>query len=156
MFKTVQSSIEEESGAVPYGDGSHNPFSPMQFIAVGLVLLFSAGAQAAGNHSGDRGDVYGGGHAHAVYIGEPGKASEVTRIIEIVMTDTRVRPLPVAAPNKWATARVLVLPRHLHFSQWRRENHDLPARRNRLAKANWRRSKRSRFGYLAQDSGVRV
>ncbi len=73
MFKTVQSFIEEESGAALYGDGSHNPFSPRQFITVGLVLLFSAGAQAAGNHSGGHG--HGGGHADAVNIGEPGKAS---------------------------------------------------------------------------------
>ncbi len=65
-------------------------FSPRQFIAVGLVLLFSAGAQAAGNHSGGHG--HGGGHAHAVNIGEPGKGSEATRIIEIVMTDNRIAP----------------------------------------------------------------
>ncbi len=63
--------------------------SPWQFIAAGLVLLFSAGAQAAGKHSGGYGRGHGGGHAHAVNIGEPGKASEATRIIEIVMTDNR-------------------------------------------------------------------
>ncbi len=56
-------------------------FSLRQFVAMGVVLLFSAGAQAAGNH--------GGGHGHTASIGEQGKAFEVTRIIEIEMTDNR-------------------------------------------------------------------
>ncbi len=74
-------------------------FSLRQFIATGLVLLFSTGAQAAGKHSGDRGDGNGGGHAHAVNFGEPGKASEVTRIIEIVMTDNRFSREHISVDN---------------------------------------------------------
>ena len=56
-------------------------FSLRQFVAMGVVLLFSANAQAAVNLSG--------GHDDAASIGEPGKASEATRIIEIEMTDNR-------------------------------------------------------------------
>ncbi len=56
-------------------------FSLRQFVAMGVVRLFSANAQAAVNLSG--------GHDDAASIGEPGKASEATRIIEIEMTDNR-------------------------------------------------------------------
>ncbi len=56
-------------------------FSLRQIVAMGVVLLFSANAQAAVNLSG--------GHDDAASIGEPGKASEATRIIEIEMTDNR-------------------------------------------------------------------
>ncbi len=66
-------------------------FSLRRFIATGVVLLFSAGAQAAGNDSG--------GHGHAANIGEQGKAFEVTRVIEIVMTDNRFEPEQISVEN---------------------------------------------------------
>ena len=62
-----------------------------QFIAAGVVLLLSAGAQAAGNHSG--------GHGLAATVGEPGKASEVTRIIEIVMSDNWFEPEQISVDS---------------------------------------------------------
>ena len=66
-------------------------FFVRQFIAAGMVLLFSAGAQAAGNH--------GGGHGHAASIGEQGKASEVTRVIEIVMSDNWFEPEQISVAS---------------------------------------------------------
>ncbi len=62
-----------------------------QFIAAGVVLLLSAGAQAAGNHSA--------GHGLAATVGEPGKASEVTRIIEIVMSDNWFEPEQISVDS---------------------------------------------------------
>lgn len=66
-------------------------YSLRRFVAAGVVLLFSAGAQAAGNH--------GGGHGNATSIGEPGKASEVTRIIEIVMSDNWFEPEKISVKS---------------------------------------------------------
>ena len=60
---------------------------PRQLIAASLVVLLSAGAQAAGNHSGGHGH-----HGHAVKIGQPGKASDVSRTIDVVMTDNQYMP----------------------------------------------------------------
>lgn len=60
------------------------PIFPKQLIAAVLALTISTGALAGGKHGGDHGQV--------TKIGEPGKASEATRIIEIVMTDNRFEP----------------------------------------------------------------
>ncbi|MDH3239902.1 MAG: cupredoxin family protein [Alphaproteobacteria bacterium] len=49
-----------------------------------LALILSSGAYAAGQH--------GGGHGHGPNIGKPGEASQVTRTIEMVMTDNRFTP----------------------------------------------------------------
>ncbi len=85
-------------------------FSPRQLITASLVLLFSAGAQATGKHSGDYG--HGGGksdghHASAVNIGKPGKASAVTRTIKIVMTDNKYAPARISV-HKGQTVRFVV------------------------------------------------
>ena len=53
-------------------------------VAASVALLFSVGAQAAGNHAG--------GHAHEqddgqTSYGKPGVASKVSRTIEVVMSD---------------------------------------------------------------------
>ena len=69
----------------------YSSFFLRQFIAAGVVLLLSAGAQAGGKHSG--------GHGHAANIGKPGKASEATRIIEIVMTDNRFEPEQISVES---------------------------------------------------------
>ena len=53
-------------------------------LAAALALILSAGAYAAGQHSG--------GHGHSPNIGKPGQASEVNRTIEMVMTDNRFTP----------------------------------------------------------------
>lgn len=54
------------------------------FLAASLALTISAGAHAAGKH--------GGGHGNASAIGEPGKASQISRTITMKMTDNRFTP----------------------------------------------------------------
>ncbi len=69
-------------------------------LAALVVLSFSSGAFAAGSHGGGHGhadkasaDDHGSqGHAHGIKIGEPGKASEVSRTIKILMWDNRYLP----------------------------------------------------------------
>ena len=56
------------------------------FVAtvLALTLSVSTGALAAGKHSG--------GHGQGTNIGNPGKASEVTRTVTVTMTDNRYSP----------------------------------------------------------------
>ena len=61
----------------------HVNLLPIRLTAVGLVLLFSTGALAAGKHSG------GHGHGEAGVNGMPGKPADATRTVEITMTDNR-------------------------------------------------------------------
>jgi uncharacterized cupredoxin-like copper-binding protein len=58
-------------------------------IAAVLALTLSPAAFAAGQHSG--------GHGHGPAIGQPGKAADASRTIDIVMTDNRysIDALPV-------------------------------------------------------------
>ena len=51
-------------------------------LTAALVLTLSVGAYAAGKHGG----------GHGPNIGKPGKASEVSRTIEMVLTDNRFTP----------------------------------------------------------------
>ncbi len=53
-------------------------------LAASLALTISAGAHAAGKH--------GGGHGQGPAIGQPGKASQVSRTITMQMTDNRFEP----------------------------------------------------------------
>jgi uncharacterized cupredoxin-like copper-binding protein len=76
-------------------------FKSILAVAVALTLSLSTGAMAAGEHGGHHmkpgkkkmtfeqghGGGHGGGHGNAA--GEPGKASEVTRTLDIDMTDNR-------------------------------------------------------------------
>ncbi len=73
------------------------PMYPKHLIAATLSLVLSTGAFAAGKH--------GGGHGAA--IGEPGKPSEATRIIEIVMTENSFSPESISV-RKGQTIRFVV------------------------------------------------
>ena len=53
-------------------------------VVSALHLIVSTGALAAGKHSG--------GHGHGAKFGEPGKASEITRTVTVMMTDNRYEP----------------------------------------------------------------
>ena len=68
------------------------PMSAKQLLVAALTLVLSSAAIAAGKHSGGHGHGGGNGHGRGASIGEPGKASEATRTIEIVMTDNRYAP----------------------------------------------------------------
>ena len=64
--------------------------------AFAIALSLSAGAFAAGKHSGGHGSGghhasggHGHGHAHSNAAGEPGKKADVTRTLEIDMTENR-------------------------------------------------------------------
>ena len=73
------------------------------FIAALIALSSTPGVQAAGEHSGGHG--HSGGHAAA--IGEPGKAADVTRTIEITMTDNRYSPEKISV-KKGETVRFVI------------------------------------------------
>ncbi len=75
----------------------YGPISPRHLIAAALTLVLSSGAFAAGNHAG----------GHGTSIGEPGKASEAARIIEIVMTDNYYTPERISI-KKGETIRFVV------------------------------------------------
>src|SRR3546814_4670217 len=66
------------------------------FAAIATAALFTTGpALAAGSHSGGHaGEQAGSGHGHAgtLAFGEPGKASEASRTVEIVMGDNYFEP----------------------------------------------------------------
>src|SRR3546814_5289579 len=66
------------------------------FAAFATAALSAAGpVRAAGSHSGGHaGEQAGSGHGHAgtLAFGEPGKASEASRTIEIVMGDNYFEP----------------------------------------------------------------
>ncbi len=68
-----------------------------------LALSASSAAFAAGQHRGGHGHS-SGGHGHAEAIGEPGKASAVSRTIDIVMIDNRYMPEKVSV-KKGETVR---------------------------------------------------
>jgi uncharacterized cupredoxin-like copper-binding protein len=59
-------------------------FIRVSVLTAALALILSAGAYAAGKH--------GGGHGQGPNIGKPGKASEVSRTIEMVLADNRFTP----------------------------------------------------------------
>lgn len=59
-------------------------FTIRSVLAAALALTISAGAHAAGKH--------GGGHGQGPDIGNPGKASQVSRTITMKMTDNRFTP----------------------------------------------------------------
>lgn len=75
--------------------------TPRAILAAVLALIMSSGAFAAGQHSGGHGhdsgsqmgghghDADGHGHGAGANIGQPGKASEVSRTISVTMTDNR-------------------------------------------------------------------
>lgn len=66
-------------------------------FAAALALILSPGAYAAGKHSG----------GHGPNIGKPGKASEVSRTIEMVLTDNRFTPETITV-KKGQTVRFKV------------------------------------------------
>jgi uncharacterized cupredoxin-like copper-binding protein len=68
-------------------------------LAAAFALILSAGAFAAGQHAG--------GHGHGPDIGKPGKATEATRTVEIVMTDNRYTPESISV-KKGETVRFKV------------------------------------------------
>jgi uncharacterized cupredoxin-like copper-binding protein len=74
-----------------------------------LALSLSAGAHASGEHGGGHGHGDGPGHAHAhgPAIGQPGRASEVSRTIDMVMTDNRYSPRTITV-RKGETVRFRV------------------------------------------------
>lgn len=73
------------------------PILPKPLITATLTLLLSTGAIAAGKHAG----------GHGARIGEPGKPSEATRTIEVIMTDYRFAPHDVSV-MKGQTIRFVV------------------------------------------------
>ena len=77
--------------------------SPKLIVATALALSLSSPAYAAGKHGAGHGHA-GGGHGKGASIGEPGKVSEATRIVEIVMTDNRFAPERITV-RKGATIR---------------------------------------------------
>jgi uncharacterized cupredoxin-like copper-binding protein len=85
----------------------HAKLKPIGVSAVVAILALSVspGIYAAGQHSGGHGHSSGGhGHGVGAAIGEPGKASEVSRTIEIVKIDNRFTPEKVAV-KKGQTVR---------------------------------------------------
>lgn len=58
-------------------------FRELALVAI-FFLTLSVGAFASGQHAG--------GHGHGTEIGKPGKATEVTRSVEMVMIDNRYTP----------------------------------------------------------------
>lgn len=68
-------------------------------LAASLALTISAGAHAAGKH--------GGGHGQGPAIGNPGKASQVSRTITMNMTDNRFTPEKITV-RKGETVRFKV------------------------------------------------
>jgi len=70
-----------------------------------VALTLSTGAQAAGEHSGGHG--HSASHGGESEIGAPGKAADVTRTIDITMTDNRfsIETISVA---KGETIRFLI------------------------------------------------
>ena len=81
---------------------------PKTFIVAALTLILSSGAYAAGKHSGGHGHVDDQGHGHGAGIGEPGKASEAKRTIEVVMTDNRYAPERISI-TKGETIRFVIM-----------------------------------------------
>jgi uncharacterized cupredoxin-like copper-binding protein len=67
-------------------------------LAAGLAASIATAAHAAGNHSG--------GH-HSSAIGEPGKAADATRMIEIVMQDNNYEPESITV-SKGETVRFVI------------------------------------------------
>jgi len=65
-------------------------------VAIAASLSVSGAALAAGSHEGghSKGHMEGHGHGHAdgVAFGEPGKASEASRTVEITMADNYFEP----------------------------------------------------------------
>ena len=76
---------------------------PKTYIVAALTLILSSGAYAAGKHGGGHG--HGGGQSAG--IGEPGKASEAKRTIEVVMTDNRYAPERISI-KKGETIRFVI------------------------------------------------
>lgn len=78
------------------------------FAAV-LTLTLASGAFAAGEHGGGHGaGGHGGGHHGAsAAIGEPGKASDVSRTVTVTMTDNRYEPERITV-KKGETVRFVV------------------------------------------------
>lgn len=81
--------------------GTRSTFKPVRasILAAVLILSLPAAAGAAGQHSG--------GHGHGPAIGEPGKATAVSRTIEVVMTDNRFSPESISI-RKGETVRFRV------------------------------------------------
>jgi len=87
----------------------HIRLSAKSFIVATLALILSSNAYAAGQHGGGHGhsEKKGHGHGASASIGEPGKASEVTRTIDVVMTDNRYSPEMISV-EKGETIRFVV------------------------------------------------
>ena len=78
---------------------------PKQLVAAALTLVLSSGAFAAGQHGGGHG--HGANRGPGAGIGEAGKSSDATRMIEIVMTDNRFAPQRISVA-KGETIRFVV------------------------------------------------
>jgi uncharacterized cupredoxin-like copper-binding protein len=65
---------------------SAHKFIRVSVLTAALALILSVGAYAAGQHGG------GHGHGSGPNIGKVGKASEVSRTIEMVLTENRFTP----------------------------------------------------------------
>jgi uncharacterized cupredoxin-like copper-binding protein len=76
---------------------SAHKFIRVSIFTAALALTLSAGAYAAGKHGG----------GHGPNIGKPGKASEVARTIEMVLTDNRFTPETITV-KKGQTVRLKV------------------------------------------------
>ncbi|MBL4906440.1 MAG: cupredoxin domain-containing protein [Sneathiella sp.] len=76
------------------------------FLAIGSSLALASGSHES-SHAKKHDDGHSGGHSAMKSIGEPGKASEVTRTIEIVMNDSYFEP-EVINVKKGETIRFVV------------------------------------------------
>ncbi|NQU70284.1 MAG: cupredoxin domain-containing protein [Rhodospirillales bacterium] len=101
----------------------YNPSNPKSvrgsILAALLTLTLSTGAYAAGAHGGGHGakpdahgaksDPHGGGHGdmHGSGTGEPGKASEISRVINMSMTDNLFTPETITV-KKGETIRFVI------------------------------------------------
>jgi uncharacterized cupredoxin-like copper-binding protein len=74
-----------------------------RLVPAALILLLASAAHAAGEHAGG----HGHGHGNGASIGKPGKAAEVSRTIEVIMTDNRFAPESISVA-KGETVRFVV------------------------------------------------
>lgn len=73
-------------------------------LATLLVLSLQPGVLADGRHEGGHGH---GDDAHGVDIGEPGKAADVSRTVDVTMVDTHFKPSRITV-QKGETVRFFV------------------------------------------------
>jgi len=59
----------------------------VRLMAAAAAAVISFGALATGSHGSEHGSNHGGGHETAAAIGKAGKASKVSRTVEVDMTD---------------------------------------------------------------------